>query len=75
VTRHVFRARRLSDIDPERQKFAVDARGSPERIGPRQLPDKIPDLASDLGSARLTTSALPPPMETEPFSMPADDGR
>jgi hypothetical protein len=50
--RHVLRHRRLGDIDPEFEQFAMNARCSPQRIGSADLADQIPHILGYAGSTQ-----------------------
>ena len=39
--RHIFGNGRLSDLDPELQKFTMDARGAPQPVGQAHLPYQV----------------------------------
>ena len=44
VFRHIFGDRGLSDVDPELEQFAVNARRAPKRIGEAHLPDQLANI-------------------------------
>jgi len=69
---HVLRHRRLGNIDPEPEQFAVNARCSPQRISVADLADQIPHVLGYAGSAQ-TASRLPPPKGSEASTAPAHD--
>ena len=74
MARHVFRDRRLADLDPELEEFAVNPRGTPERIIAGHLPVEIVDFLGDLPSSRPSRTAFPSPVESESSSVPSNDG-
>ena len=65
--------RRLSDLDPELQQFAMDAWGAPQAVGHAHLPDQAPDLQRNLWPAP-TCARLPAPVQAEAGSMPTQNG-
>src|SRR5258708_18692518 len=71
--RHVLGDRRLRDLDPELEQFAMDARRTPQPIGQAHLPDKAPDLPWYLRPT-APSARLPAPIQAEPRPMPPDDG-
>ena len=70
---HVLGDRRLGDLEPELQQFAMDPRGSPQRVFLAHSSDEIAQLPLDLGSS-CPTSGFPAPVGPEPRPMPPQDG-
>jgi hypothetical protein len=60
VPAHVFRHSRLTDGDTKLQKFAMNARGTPQRVGPSHRANQLPDVWRNARSTQ-SPSALPPP--------------
>ena len=69
----VFSDGRLRDRHTEFQQLAVNARGTPQRIGCRHCSDQHADFSIDLRPTS-PVSALPAPVQAKPSPMPADDG-
>ena len=67
---HVFGDAALSDVDPEFEKFAVDAGCTPTGILPAHLADQILDLARNERSAGLAAPELPGPEPAKAGTMP-----
>src|ERR1700704_848122 len=70
--RHVLGDSRLSDLEPELQQLAVDARRAPEPVGQAHLSDQAPDLNWNLWTT-ATRARLPAPVQPETGPMPPDD--
>ena len=73
VPRHVLGDRRLRDIDPQLEQFAMDARRTPKPIGQAHLADQAADLPW-YPRPTTTTARLPAPIQPEALPMPPDDG-
>src|SRR5580704_19310372 len=71
--RHVLGDRRLRDLDPELEQFAVDAGRTPQPIGQAHLPDEAADLPWYLWPT-APIARLPAPIQAEPRPMPPDNG-
>jgi hypothetical protein len=67
---HEFGDAALSDVDPEFEKFAVDAGCTPTSILPAHLADQISDLAQNERSAGLAAPHLPGPEQAKAGTMP-----
>src|SRR5580704_17177382 len=70
--RHVFRYRGLADIDAKLEQFAVDPRGSPQRVSDAHLTNKLANLRRCPRSA-TTRSRFPAPPRSKASAMPTDD--
>ena len=71
--RHVLGDRRLRDLDPELEQFAMDARRAPQPVGQAHLPDQAADLPGNLRPT-APRARLPAPVQSEARPMPSDDG-
>jgi hypothetical protein len=71
---HVFSDRGFSDLDTEFQQLAVDARGTPGRVGVAHLADERLDGTRDARPAGSARPTLPPPVEPKAMSMPPEHG-
>src|SRR5216684_5431067 len=71
--RHVLGDRRLSDLNPELEQFAMDAGRSPQPIGQAHLSDQATDLAGYPRST-ATRARLPAPVQSEAHPMPPKYG-
>jgi hypothetical protein len=69
---HVFRNRRLGDVEAERQKLTVNMRRTPEGVLEAHSSDKVAQLFVDLRSA-TERAGFPSPEGTEAFAMPTHD--
>src|SRR5258708_15631233 len=67
--RHVLGNRRLRDLDADLEKFAVDARRTPQPICQAHLPDQAADLPWYLRPT-APTARPPAPVQSEPRPMP-----
>src|ERR1700716_3034159 len=67
---HVLGNRRLSDLDPELQQFAMNTRRAPERALHAQPPDQAAQLNRNSGPAAARTR-LPSPIKPKARPMPA----
>jgi hypothetical protein len=72
VSRHILGNRSLTHIDAELEKFAVDPRRTPERVGEAHVADQLTDFERDLRSA-AARARLPSSKQAKPGPMPADD--
>src|SRR5271166_5546269 len=70
---HVFRDRRLGDVEAKLEQFAVDPWGTPQRVLLAHLLDKIAQLSLNFRPS-LLTARLPAPIGSKPCSMPPQDG-
>jgi hypothetical protein len=70
---HVLGHARLSDIDAELEKFSMDPRRSPQRIGNAHLADKLAYLQRNCWPA-TPRFRFPSPIQTEAGAMPFDHG-
>src|SRR5262245_22282638 len=68
---HVFCDRGLPDIDAELEQFAMDPRGSPQRVGDTHLPNELANLSRCLRPA-AARSRFPAPISSEASPVPAD---
>ena len=66
---HVFRDRRLRDLETQLQQLPVDARGAPKHVVPAHLPDQITQTAIDFRSP-CPLARLPTPVGSKPHAMP-----
>jgi hypothetical protein len=66
---HVLGNRRLSDLDPELQQFAMNTRRAPERVLHAQPPDQAAHLNRNSGPAAARTR-LPAPIKPKARPMP-----
>ena len=69
---HVLGDRRLHDLDPEFEQFAMDARCAPQWVLSTHSPDQTADLSWYLWPA-ATGARLPAPIGPESCSVPAHD--
>jgi len=69
---HVFRDAGLTDVNPEFQEFAVDARRAPQRIGPRHRANQRADVEWH-GRSTHPAPTLPRPEHAEASAMRSDD--
>jgi hypothetical protein len=69
---HVFRHRRLGNLDAELEQLTVDLRRSPERVLEVHSSDQVANLLIDPRSAAERTG-LPSPISGESHSVPAHD--
>ncbi len=69
---HVLGDCRLSNLKPEFQQVTMDSGRAPQRVFFVHSPDKITQLALDLGFAYLT-SGFPAPVGSKPGPMPPQD--
>ena len=61
VPRHILGDRRLRDVDPELEQFAMDSRRAPQPVGQAHVADQTPDLDWNLWPA-ATRARLPAPI-------------
>ena len=61
----------LRHLNTEFQKFPMDARSSPPRVGEAHLADEIPNFRR-YSRATFTTPTLPSPIEAKSLAMPGD---
>src|ERR1035437_1062469 len=69
---HVFRPRRLGNLDAELEQLTMDLGRSPERVLRAHSSDQVASLPIDPRSATERTG-LPSPVSGEPHSVPAHD--
>src|SRR5260221_8780280 len=69
--RHVFCHGGLPDIDAKLEQFAVDPRGSPERVGDAHVANELANVRRCLRPS-TARSRLPAPIGSEPSAVPAD---
>src|SRR5471030_1968594 len=69
---HVFRHRRLGNLDAELEQLTMDLGRSPERVLKAHSSDQVANLPIDPRSATEWTG-LPSPVSGEPHSVPAHD--
>ena len=68
---HIFSDGRLGDIKPELEKFAMDSRGAPERIGQAYFMNQIANVLTNPGTTAIRPR-LPPPIGPESLAMPSE---
>jgi hypothetical protein len=68
---HIFDDGGLGDIEPELEKFSMDPRGAPERIGQAYFPNQIADVPTNPGTTAIRPR-LPPPIGPESLAMPSE---
>src|SRR5271169_4659587 len=56
---HVFADASLANVNTELKQFSVDARRTPERVGPAHGSDQISDFVRDGGPPGLSVPNLP----------------
>src|ERR1700719_4010933 len=69
---HVFRHRRLGNLDAELEQLTMDLGRSPERVLKAHSSDQVANLVIDPRSA-TERAGLPSPVSGEPHSVPAHD--
>src|ERR1700730_1366774 len=69
---HVFGDGGLAHIDAKLQKFAMDPRSAPERVGKAHLADQSANFERDPWSAAARLR-LPTPEQAQAGTMPTDD--
>src|SRR5215510_2139 len=72
VADHILGDRRLGDVEPKLEQFAVNAGCTPELVLPAHPPNEFAQFATDLGTSQ-PTARLPTPVCSKPCSMPAHD--
>jgi hypothetical protein len=65
----------LADVDAKLQQFAVNPRGTPERIVAAHRTNQGADFLRHRRSSRLAAPNLPSPKQAKALSMPAYDAR
>src|SRR5665213_3422618 len=68
---HIFSHGRLRNIEPELEKFSMDPRSAPERIGQAYFMNQIADVPTNPGPA-ATRPRLPAPIGPESLAMPSE---
>ena len=58
---HVFRDRRLTDVDPQFQQFAMNPRGTPTRVRLRHRANQCPDVRGHRRSSDAPPALPIPP--------------
>ena len=58
----------------DKDRFAVDPRSAPQRVFAAHAADQGADVAWDRWASASAPPRLPRPVQSEAFSMPADDG-
>src|SRR5437660_1772445 len=69
VSHHVLRDRRLGDLEPKLQQFAMNSRSAPQWVLLAHPPDEIAQLTIDSGPA-WPSSRFPAPVSPKSASMP-----
>ena len=69
---HVFGDGCLRHLDSNLQRFPMNARSAPARVGEAHLTDQIANFRR-YGRAAIGTPTLPPPIELKSPAMPRDD--
>src|ERR1700737_1362667 len=69
---HILGNRRLRDLVAKIQQFAVDARGTPQRVLLAHPPDKFAQIMADSRPSE-STARFPAPVGPKPGSMPPQD--
>src|ERR1019366_6342753 len=69
---HVFRHRRLGNLDAELEQLTMDPGRSPERVLKAHSSDQVANLLIDPRSATERTG-FPSPVSGEPHAVPAHD--
>jgi len=72
TTHHVFRDRRLGDLEAKHQKLAMDPGCAPQRVFPAHPPDQITQATIDLPPYPI--SGFPTPEDFEASAMPTQNG-
>src|SRR6267378_5111407 len=72
VSGHVFGDGCLRHLDSNLQKFPVNARSSPARVGETHLPNQISNFRR-CRRATLATPTLPSPIQAKSLAMPCDN--
>jgi hypothetical protein len=73
-TWHILGDRGLCHINAQFQQLSVDTRSTPEGIGKGNVANESSEFGRDMRPPPSPPSALPPPVEPEPHSMPSNDG-
>ena len=71
--RHIFGDRRLANVDPKFEQFAMDPRSAPQWIGQAHIADQLADFQRHPRSA-AATARLPSPKQAKAGAMPTNDG-
>ncbi len=74
MARQVFRYGCLRDFEAELQQLSVNSRRAPKWVLAGHPTDKVADLPRQGRSPRFSSSRLPGPEESEPLSVPTDNG-
>ncbi len=64
----------LGDLNPQLPELAVDARGTPQRIGACHVSEESGDVRIERGPTSAVASRALSPPPTQPGAMPSDDG-
>jgi hypothetical protein len=73
TTHHVFRDRRLGDLEAKHQQLAMDPGCAPQPVFPAHLPDQITQVTIDLRPP-CPISGFPTPEHFEASTMPTQNG-
>ena len=73
TSRHIFRDRRLGNLEAKHQKLAMDPGRAPQPVFPAHPLDEITQAAIDLRAPR-PISGFPPPEHFEASAMPTQNG-
>jgi hypothetical protein len=74
LRRRAFADACLANVNPEFEKFAVDARRAPKRVLAAHLPNQSTNSLRHRWAAALAAENFPRPKQSKSFAVPRDDG-